>query len=556
MYIYNEVDQRLVDDRVTQFRGQMQRFLDGRLSEDDFRPLRLQNGLYVQRQSPMLRVAIPYGTLSSPQLRQLAQIARTWDRGYGHFTTRSNIQFNWVRLHDVPDILASLATAQMHAIQTSGNCIRNITCDQFAGVAADEVFDPRPYCEIVRQWSTLAPEFLFLPRKFKIAFSGGEEDRAAVRFHDIGARARISDDGKLGFAIYVGGGLGRTPMLGQLLKPFLPREELLNYFDAILRVYNRHGRRDNKYKARLKILVKDLTLDGFARDVEAEWAYARGGPNMVYDESFAAMEAFFAGPGYAGKGADDAEYQAALQSNRAFARWVARNVAAHRQPGYGIVTLSLKKTGMPPGDATASQLDLAADLAERFSLGEIRVSHEQNLVLPHVHRSDLLQLWAIAAANGLATPNIGLLTDVVCCPGGDFCSLANAKSIPVAKAIQERFDQLDYLFDLGPLELNISGCVNACGHHHIGHIGILGVDKNNEEWYQVTLGGREGNRAAIGKVIGPSFAAAQIPEVIEKLLAAYVATRHEGEVFIDAFERVGLAPFKTAVYGELHGPHH
>ncbi len=556
MYIYNEVDQRLVDDRVTQFRGQMQRFLEGRLSEDDFRPLRLQNGLYVQRQSPMLRVAIPYGTLSSPQLRQLAHIARTWDRGYGHFTTRSNIQFNWVRLHDVPDILAALATAQMHAIQTSGNCIRNITCDQFAGVAADEVFDPRPYCEIVRQWSTLAPEFLFLPRKFKIAFSGGEEDRAAVRFHDIGARACISADGRLGFAIYVGGGLGRTPMLGQLLKEFLPREELLNYFDAILRVYNRHGRRDNKYKARLKILVKDLTLAGFARDVEAEWAYARGGPNTVSDESFAAMEAFFAGPSYAGNGSDATEYLAALQNNRAFARWVARNVAAHRQPGYGIVTLSLKKTGMPPGDATASQLDLAADLAERFSLGEIRVSHEQNLVLPHVHRSDLLALWAIAAANGLATPNIGLLTDVVCCPGGDFCSLANAKSIPVAQAIQERFDQLDYLFDLGPLELNISGCVNACGHHHIGHIGILGVDKNNEEWYQVTLGGREGNRAAIGKVIGPSFAAAQIPEVIEKLLAAYVATRHEGEIFIDTLERVGLAPFKTAVYGELHGPHH
>ena len=556
MYIYNEVDQRLVDDRVTQFRGQMQRFLEGRLSEDDFRPLRLQNGLYVQRQSPMLRVAIPYGTLSSPQLRQLAHIARTWDRGYGHFTTRSNIQFNWVRLHDVPDILAALATAQMHAIQTSGNCIRNITCDQFAGVAADEVFDPRPYCEIVRQWSTLAPEFLFLPRKFKIAFSGGEEDRAAVRFHDIGARACLSADGRLGFAIYVGGGLGRTPMLGQLLKEFLPREELLNYFDAILRVYNRHGRRDNKYKARLKILVKDLTLAGFARDVEAEWAHARGGPNTVSEESFAAIEAFFAGPSYAGNGSDATEYLAALQNNRAFARWVARNVAAHRQPGYGIVTLSLKKTGMPPGDATASQLDLAADLAERFSLGEIRVSHEQNLVLPHVHRSDLLALWAIAAANGLATPNIGLLTDVVCCPGGDFCSLANAKSIPVAKAIQERFDQLDYLFDLGPLELNISGCVNACGHHHIGHIGILGVDKNNEEWYQVTLGGREGNRAAIGKVIGPSFAAAQIPEVIEKLLAAYVATRHEGEIFIDTVERVGLAPFKTAVYGELHGPHH
>ena len=560
MYQYDAIDRQLINERVEQFRDQVRRWQSGELTNDEFRPLRLQNGLYVQRHAPMFRIAVPYGMLNSAQLRKLAFVARTYDRGYGHFTTRHNLQLNWPKIEDVPDILAHLAEVEMHAIQTSGNCIRNITCDQFAGVAADEVFDPRPYCEIVRQWSTLAPEFLFLPRKFKIAFSGGEEDRAAVRFHDIGARACLSADGRLGFAIYVGGGLGRTPMLGQLLKEFLPREELLNYFDAILRVYNRHGRRDNKYKARLKILVKDLTLAGFARDVEAEWAHAQGGPNTLSDKNFAAMEAFFAGPSYDGKVADEADYLAALQNNRAFARWVERNVAEHRQPGYGIVTLSLKIIGMPPGDATASQLDLAADLAadlaERFGLGEIRVSHEQNLVLPHVHRSDLLTLWAIAASNGLATPNIGLLTDVVCCPGGDFCSLANAKSIPVAKAIQERFDQLDYLFDHGPLELNISGCVNACGHHHIGHIGILGVDKNNEEWYQVTLGGREGNRAAIGKVIGPSFAAAQIPEVIAKLLAVYVATRHEGEIFIDTLERVGLAPFKTAVYGELHGQHH
>jgi sulfite reductase (NADPH) hemoprotein beta-component len=553
MYLYNDTDQQLVDDRVARFRDQMQRFLDGRLGEDEFRPLRLQNGLYIQKHSPMLRVAIPYGTLSSRQLRKLAQISRTYGRGYGHFSTRSNIQFNWVRLVDVPDILAELATVQMHAIQTSGNCIRNITSDQFAGAAADEIFDPRPCCEIVRQWSTLAPEFLFLPRKFKIAISGGEEDRAAVRFHDIGASARLSTEGKPGFEIFVGGGLGRTPMIGRSLKSFLPREELLNYFDAILRVYNRYGRRDNKYKARLKILVKDLTLEEFAHEVDAEWAYARGGPNTIPEENFSAMASFFAGPAYPPELENDPDYLAAVQGNRQFARWVARNVSVHRVPGYAIVTLSLKKTGAPPGDATSDQMDLVADMADRFGCGEIRVSHEQNLVLPHVARKDLLALWAVATAQGLATANIGLLTDVVCCPGGDFCSLANAKSIPVAAAIQQRFDDLDYLFDLGPLELNISGCVNACGHHHIGHIGILGVDKNSEEWYQVTLGGREGQRAALGKVIGPSFAAAQIPGVIEKLLAAYVAIRHEGEIFIDTLERIGAEPFKAAVYGEAHG---
>ena len=549
MYLYNQTDQRLVDDRVVQFRDQMTRFLDGRLDEDDFRPLRLQNGLYVQRHAPMLRVAIPYGTLASHQLRKLADIARRYDRGYGHFTTRSNIQYNWVRLEEAPDILAELATVQMHAIQTSGNCIRNITTDQFAGVAADELFDPRPYCEIVRQWSTLAPEFLFLPRKFKIAISGGAEDRAAVRFHDIGASARVAADGRIGFEVFVGGGLGRTPMVGKTIKDFLPREELLNYFEAILRVYNRYGRRDNKYKARIKILVKDLTLEGFAKEVEDEWAWSRGGPATLTEQSFIDMEAFFTRADYAPAAADDPGYRQALQGSRAFARWVERNVALHRQDGYAIVTLSLKKTGAPPGDATAEQMDGVADLAERFSAGEIRVSHEQNLVLPHVARKDLPALWDGARALGLATPNIGLLTDLVCCPGGDFCSLANARSIPVAAAIQQRFDNLDYQFDLGPLELNMSGCVNACGHHHIGHIGILGVDKNNEEWYQVTLGGREGAAAALGKVIGPSFAAGQIPDVIERLLEVYLAARHEGEIFIDAVERIGLEPFKARVYG-------
>ena len=560
MYLYNDVDQKLVDDRVAQFRGQMDRFLSGRLSEDDFRPLRLQNGLYVQRHSPMLRIAIPYGLLSSRQMRMLAHIARTYDRGYGHFTTRCNIQFNWVRLNEAPDILAELATVQMHAIQTSGNCIRNITCDAFAGVGADEIFDTRPYCEIARQWSTMAPEFLFLPRKFKIAFAGGAEDRAAVRFYDIGVRARRSDSGQEGFEIFVGGGMGRTPMLGQSVKSFLPKEELLNYFDAILRVYNRYGRRDNKYKARIKILVKDLTVAGFANEVNAEWQHLQGGPGTIRAEAIAAMSAFFAKPAYeadgkdvSGDGLDDVLER---HPAREFLLWKQQNVAHHQHPDYAIVTLSLKKSGVPPGDATALQMDIVADLADRFSLGEVRVTHEQNLLLPHVPRKHLFELWLMAAAEGLATPNIGLLTDVVCCPGGDFCSLANAKSIPVAVAIQQRFDDLDYLFDLGPLELNISGCVNSCGHHHIGHIGILGVDKNNEEWYQVTLGGREGNASSIGKVIGPSFAAKDIPDVIEKIIGVYVAQRHEEEIFIDTFARIGVEAFKTAVYGAKDGATH
>ena len=551
MYRYNETDQRLVDERVLQFRDQMRRFLEGSLGEDEFRPLRLQNGLYIQRHAPMLRVAIPYGTLSSHQLRKLADIARRYDRGYGHFTTRCNIQFNWVRLEEAPDILAELAGVQMHAIQTSGNCVRNITTDPFAGVAADEVLDSRPYCEILRQWSTLAPEFLYLPRKFKIALSGGGEDRAAVRFHDIGAVARRGEDGRIGFQVLVGGGLGRTPMVGKVLCEFLPREELLNYVDAILRVYNRHGRRDNKYKARIKILVKDLGLEAFAREVEDEWAWSRGGAGCITDTAFREMEAFFTREDVVPTDDGMAALGLWMDHSIPFARWVARNVAPHRVAGRAIVTISLKKTGVPPGDATAEQMDGIADLAERYSAGEIRVSHEQNLVLPHVARHDLLALWEGLRVLGLATPNIGLLSDLVCCPGGDFCSLANARSIPVAEAIQRHFDDLDYQFDLGPLELNMSGCVNACGHHHIGHIGILGVDKNNEEWYQVTLGGREGNRAALGRVIGPSFAAQQIPGVIQRLLEVYVGLRHEGEIFIDAVERLGLEPFKARVYGEV-----
>ena len=550
MYRYDKTDQRLVDERVLRFRDQMRRHLAGELAEDDFRPLRLQNGLYIQRHAPMLRVAIPYGTMSATQLRMLARIARVYDRGYGHFTTRCNIQFNWVRLEAVPDILAELATVQMHAIQTSGNCIRNITTDPFAGVAADAILDPRPYCEIVRQWATLAPEFQFLPRKFKIAITGGStEDRAALRFHDIGARAQLNDRNELGFEIFVGGGLGRTPVIGHCITPFLPRAELLNYFEAILRVYNRYGRRDNKYKARIKILVKDLTVDGFAREVDAEWRHTQGAGNLIPTSTFERMEAFFAPPAYVDAMASDPAFIAPGTENNAFARWVERNITAHRHPGHGIVTLSLKKTGVPPGDATADQMELIADLADRFSGSEIRVSHEQNLILPNVALRDLYALWEIARAKGLATPNIGLLTDIVCCPGGDFCKLANARSIPVAEAIQQRFDDPDTLEALGPIALNISGCVNACGHHHIGNIGILGVDKNGEEWYQITLGGSQDGPSAIGRIVGPSFRASDIPAVMEKLVTIYRRHRQNGERFIDTVRRVGHEAFRAELYG-------
>jgi sulfite reductase (NADPH) hemoprotein beta-component len=550
MYRYDEVDFRLVNERVAQFRDQTRRYLAGELSEDEFRPLRLMNGLYVQRHAPMLRVAVPYGMLSSRQVRKLAHIARTYDRGYGHFTTRQNLQFNWPALETVPDILAELAEVEMHAIQTSGNCIRNTTTDQFAGVAADELVDPRPYCEIIRQWSTFHPEFTYLPRKFKIAVSGAEQDRAATLVHDIGLHAVRNVEGEVGFRVIVGGGLGRTPMIGSVIREFLPAKHILTYLDAILRVYNRFGRRDNKYKARIKILVKAMTADGFAAKVEEEWSHLKDGPATVPDGEFARMAEFFTAPAYETLNADDPAFTAKLAESPAFARWVARNTLKHKVAGYRAVTLSLKATGVPPGDATAEQLDAVADWADAYSFGELRVSHEQNLILADVRETDLFALWEQARAAGFATPNIGLLSDIVCCPGGDFCSLANAKSIPIAAAIQQRFDNLDYQHDIGELELNMSGCMNACGHHHIGHIGILGVDKQGSEWYQVSLGGSQGEHASLGKVIGPSFAQDAMPDVIEKIIDVYLAQRHADERFIDTFRRIGVEPFKEKVYAQ------
>ena len=552
MYRYDEFDNTLVAQRVVQFRDQTRRFLAGELTEDEFRPLRLENGLYIQKHAPMLRVAIPYGLLSSVQLRTLAQIARQYDRGYGHFTTRQNIQFNWPRLEDVPEILALLAPVEMHAIQTSGNCVRNTTSDPLAGVAADEIVDPRPWCELIRQWSTLHPEFAFLPRKFKIAVTGATADRTAALVHDIGAQAVRNHHGQTGFRIIVGGGQGRTPMVGHVIREFLPASELLNYFDAILRVYNRYGRRDNKYKARIKILVKELTPFEFTRQVESEWEHLCGGPGTVPDTEIARLAAHFPDPVYRDFPRDSVAFRAERADSRPFSRWAERNVRPHKRKGYAIVTLSLKRTGTAPGDATAGEMDAIADLADRYSFGEIRVTHEQNLVLADVLQNDLHALWVRLKALGFATPNIGLLTDVVCCPGGDFCSLANAKSIPIAEAIQRRFDDLDYLHDLGDLELNMSGCMNACGHHHVGHIGILGVDKNGAEWYQISLGGAQGNDASLGKVIGPSFAAAEVPDVIVRLVDVYVKNRHPDERFIDTVRRLGLNPFKERVYAATH----
>src|SRR5436190_5553783 len=551
MYRYDSHDHRFVAERVAQFRDQTRRFLAGELTEDEFRPLRLQNGLYIQKYAPMLRIAVPYGLLSSTKLRKLAHIGRKYDRCYVNFTTRQNIQFNWPRLEDIPDILGELATVEMHAIQTSGNCVRNITTDHFAGVAADEVVDPRTYCELFRQCSTFHPEFAYLPRKFKIAVCGSATDRAATLVHDIGVHAVRNEAGEVGFRVLVGGGLGRTPMIGHVIREFLPREEILNYLDAILRVYNRFGRRDNKYKARIKILVKDMTPEVFARHVEADWERIRGGPAAVPDEEIARLSAFFVPPPYERLPGDDAVFRAAIADNRAFGSWAKRNVFPHKVPGYAVVTLSLKKTGVPPGDATSDQMDAVADLADAYSFGALRVSHEQNLIFTDVRQSALLALWGELKALGFATPNIGLLTNIVCCPGGDFCSLANAKSIPIAEAIQQRFDDLDYLFDLGPIDLNISGCMNSCGHHHVGHIGILGVDKSGEEWYQVSIGGAQGHKASLGKVIGPSFAQEQMPDVIEKLIDVYVKIRHDDELFIDTVRRVGIEPFKTRVYSAI-----
>lgn len=556
MYRYDHYDHLIVKERVAQYRDQLRRRLADELTEDEFRPLRLQNGLYLQRHAYMLRIAIPYGLLGSQQLRMLAHIARAHDRGYGHFTTRQNIQFNWVKLEDTPSILEKLASVEMHAIQTSGNCIRNITADQFCGVAADELLDPRPYAEILRQWSTFHPEFAYLPRKFKIAFNAAQEDRAAVQIHDIGLEAVKDDCGETGFRVLAGGGLGRTPILGSVIRAFLPWRHLLTYTEAIMRVYNRHGRRDNIYKARIKILVKALGAEEFARQVEAEWADLKDGPGTLTIEELHRVASHFAPPPYASLPPSDASLEQHKTDNKAFANWLRRNVRPHKIAGYAIVTLSLKKNGTPPGDATADQMDFIADLADRYSFGELRVTHEQNLVLTDVRQSDLFKLWIQAKAQGLATPNIGLLTDIVCCPGGDFCSLANAKSIPIAQAIAERFDDLDYQHDIGEIDLNISGCINACGHHHVGNIGILGVDKDGAEWYQVSIGGAQGKDSAIGKIIGPSFSAQQMPDVVERLLQVYVRERIEDERFIDTVRRIGIAPFKEHVYAASIGEEH
>jgi sulfite reductase (NADPH) hemoprotein beta-component len=571
MYRYTEFDQRMVDERVAQFRDQVARWKSGSLSDDELRPLRLQNGLYIQRHAPMLRVAIPYGLLSSAQLRALAHIARTWDRGYGHFSTRQNIQFNWIKIEQAPDVLAALAAVQMHAIQTSGNCVRNITSDPYAGVAPDEAVDPRPYCELMRQWSTFHPEFSFLPRKFKIAFSASaREDRAATAMHDLGFYLRREADGQVVADVLAGGGMGRTPLVGAMVRHGLPWRHLATYTEALLRVYNRYGRRDNMYKARIKILVRALGAAAFAQEVEAEFAHLVDGPGTITEAELARVAAGFAPPPYAlaadAPAADmptDASPDAAapplrqaLAAHPGFARWHGRSVRAHRVAGYAAVTLSLKRSGVAPGDVDAGTLDALAELAERYSFGELRVTHEQNVVLADVAQDDLFALWTRARALGLATANIGLLTDMICCPGGDFCSLANAKSLPIAQAIHDRFDDLDYLHDLGELSLNISGCINSCGHHHVGNIGILGVDKQGAEFYQVTLGGTIGPdaaRTAIGGVIGRAFAAAEIPGVVATILDQYVALREDGERFIDTYARVGMAPFKAAVY-PAHDP--
>ncbi len=548
MYKYDKIDQQIVDERVAQYRDQTRRYLAGELTDDEFRPLRLQNGLYIQRHAPMLRIAVPYGMLSSRQLHKLADIATKYDKGYGHFSTRQNLQLNWPKLEDTPEILAELATVEMHAIQTSGNCIRNITTDQFAGIAPDEIIDPRAMAEIMRQWSTFHPEFALLPRKFKIAVSGTKEDRAVVQMHDIGMEFYPDAQGKMAIKVWVGGGLGRTPILGVVIREHLEWQHALTYCEAIIRVYNLHGRRDNIYKARIKILVKALGIDEFKKQVEAEWAYLKDAPNTITEAELARVGKHFDVMPYENLPANDASFDSAIASNPAFAAWVKRCVHAHKQPGYRAITLSLKPHGKAPGDATSEQMHVVADLAEQYSFGELRVSHEQNLILADVKLSDLFALWEKARANGLATPNIGLLTDIICCPGGDFCSLANAKSIPIAEAIQMQFDNLDYLHDIGDIEINISGCMNACGHHHVGHIGILGVDKDSEEWYQVSLGGKQGNDASLGTVIGRSFAADEMPGVVQKLIDVYVKERTPEERFIDTVRRLGLEPFKANVY--------
>lgn len=547
MYRYDEFDERFVRDRVAQFRDQVARRLDGSLTEDEFKPLRLKNGVYLQLHAYMLRIAIPYGTLSSRQLRQLALIGERYDRGYGHFTTRQNLQFNWPKLRDVPAILDLLADVEMHCIQTSGNCIRNVTADHFAGVARDEIEDPRPVCELIRQWSTAHPEFSYLPRKFKIAATGATHDRAVIKAHDIGLRiVRHPGNGEIGYEISVGGGLGRTPMIGKVVRDFLPKGDLLAYLEAIMRVYNLEGRRDNKYKARVKILVHEIGTDEFRRRVEAEFARLDGPAVNADPEELTRIERYFAPPAYATLPQDSRALAVAKAANQDFARWVDTNITAHRAPGYAAVTISLKPVGLAPGDATAQQMRVAADLAERYSFDELRVTHAQNLVLPHVRQDDLFAIWQALAAAGLATANLGLITDIIACPGLDYCALATARSIPIAQAIAHRFADPERQAEIGPLNIKISGCINACGHHHVGHIGILGLEKRGIESYQITLGGEATENAAIGEILGPGLPAEAVPDAIEAIVGVFAEHRHAGEPFIDTVKRVGLGPFKAA----------
>ena len=548
MYKYDNYDKTVVNERVAQFRDQTNRFLAGKLSEDEYRPLRLMNGLYLQRYAPMLRVAIPYGLLSAEQLRMLAYIARKYDKNYGHFSTRQNIQYNWPRLETVPDILADLASVEMHAIQTSGNCIRNVTSDQFAGISVDEIEDPRPYCEIIRQWSTFHPEFSYLPRKFKIAVSGAENDRAAVQVHDIGIYLVKNDQGDTGFKILVGGGLGRLPHIAVVIKEFLEKKYLLSYLESILRIYNLFGRRDNMHKARIKILVKAIGAEKFAEMVDEEWQQVKDSAMLLDDREIERVKQYFTQPDYDPDASRDDSYQLQLSNDQAFATWSERNVQAHKIPGYHAVYISLKAPGNPPGDATSEQMELVADLAEKYSFNEIRVTHDQNLVLGHIKQADLYPVWNDLKTQGLATPNIGLMTDMICCPGLDFCALANAGSISIANQINQHFDDIDYLHDIGDLQIKMSGCMNACGHHHVGHIGILGVDKKGEEFYQLTLGGSASRDAALGDRLGPAIPKNEVADTIKKILTAYVDHREEGERFLDTYKRVGIEPFKLSAY--------
>ncbi|MEI6145712.1 MAG: nitrite/sulfite reductase [Methylococcales bacterium] len=547
MYQYTNTDQTLVDERVAQFRRQTEQYLKGELSEDHYRALRLRNGVYIQTHAPLLRVAGPYGLLNSKQVRMLAHIARTYDKNYCHFTTRQNIQFNWPKLEQIPDILAELASVQMHSIQTSGNCMRNTTSDHLAGVCVDEIEDPRPYCEIIRQWTTLHPEFDYLPRKFKIAVSGALHDRAATQFHDVGLHLVKNAEGVVGFKVIVGGGLGRTPIIGQVIKPYLEKKHLLSYLEAVLRIYNLYGRRDNKYKARIKILVKESSLAKFSALVEKEWLLLKDN-NELSAERIEAMCAQFIMPAYDGRAAEDQSFAEHQSTNQAFATWVKHNTADHKVSGYRAAFVSLKAPDSPPGDMTDEQLDAVADLADAYSFGEIRATHRQNLILADIKQADLYPLWQKLLELKLATPNIGTATDMICCPGLDFCSLANAGSIGIAKEINEALDDMDYIHDIGDLKINMSGCMNGCAHQSVGHIGILGVDKKGSEWYQLTLGGSSENNAAIGERLGPAVAKDQVTKAVVTILDVYIKQRQEEESFLDMVNRVGITPFKEQVY--------